>query len=84
MPPAKEIEFAIHLELGTISVHRAPYRMAPMKLNELMNQLKEFLIKGFIRPSHPVPPLMCIDYQELNKVTIENKYPLPKIDDLFD
>ena len=71
--------------------------MAPVKLKELQTQLQELLDKGFIRPSHSpwgAPVLfvkkkdgtfrMCIDYRELNKVTIKNKYPLPRIDDLFD
>ena len=75
-----------------------PYRMAPTKLKELNEQLKEFLEQGFIRPSTSLwraPVLfvkkkkdgslrLCIDYKRLNKVTIKNKYPLPRIDDLFD
>ena len=74
-----------------------PYRMAPTKLKELNEQLKEFLEQGFIRPSTSpwgAPVLfvkkkdgslrLCIDYRQLNKVTIKNKYPLPRIDDLFD
>ena len=71
--------------------------MAPAELKELQSQLQELLDKGFIRPSHSpwgAPVLfvkkkdgsfrMCIDYRELNKVTVKNKYPLPRIDDLFD
>ena len=71
--------------------------MAPAKLRELKAQLQELLSKGFIRPSASpwgAPVLfvknkdgsfrMCIDYMQLNKVTIKNKYPLPRIDDLFD
>ena len=74
-----------------------PYRMAPAELKELKEQLQELLEKGFIRPSTSpwgAPVLfvkkkdgtlrLCIDYKELNKVTIKNKYPLPRIDDLFD
>ena len=74
-----------------------PYRMAPAELKELKEQLQELLDKGFIRPSTSpwgAPVLfvkkndgtlrLCIDYRELNKVTIKNKYPLPRIDDLFD
>ena len=74
-----------------------PYRMAPAELKELKEQLKDLLEKGFIRPSSSpwgAPVLfvrkkdgslrMCIDYRQLNKVTIKNKYPLPRIDDLFD
>ncbi|GJS58204.1 putative reverse transcriptase domain-containing protein [Tanacetum coccineum] len=76
---------------------RSPYRLAPSEMLELSNQLKELQEKGFIRPSHSpwgAPVLfvkkkdgsmrMCIDYRELNKLTIKNRYPLPRIDDLFD
>ncbi|GJZ39854.1 putative reverse transcriptase domain-containing protein [Tanacetum coccineum] len=78
-------------------VVRSPYRLAPSEMLELSNQLKELQDKGFIRPSHSpwgAPMLfvkkkdgsmrMCIDYRELNKLTIKNRYPLPRIDDLFD
>ncbi|KAA0059780.1 ty3-gypsy retrotransposon protein [Cucumis melo var. makuwa] len=73
LPPHREIEFAIELEPGTVPISRAPYRMAPVELKELKVQLQELLDKGFIRPS-----------VELNKVTVKNRYPLPRIDDLFD
>jgi hypothetical protein len=76
---------------------RATYRLAPSELQELSTQLRELLNKGFIRPSSSpwgAPVLfvkkkdrsfrVCIDYQELNKLTIKNRYPLPRIDDLFD
>ncbi|GJV96599.1 putative reverse transcriptase domain-containing protein [Tanacetum coccineum] len=76
---------------------RAPYRLAPFEMKELSDQLKELSDKGFIRPSSSpweAPVLfvkkkdgsfrMCIDYRELNKLTVKNRYPLPKIDDLFD
>ena len=76
---------------------RAPYRMAPTELKELKSQLQELLDKGFIRPSVSpwgAPVLfvkkkdgtlrMCIDYRQINKVTVKNKYPLPRIEDLFD
>ena len=82
---------------GIAPVSKAPYRMAPVELKELQIQLQELLDKGFIRPSHSpwgAPVLfvkkkdgtlrMCIDDRELNKLTIKNKYPLPRIDDLFD
>ncbi|KAA0043250.1 gag protease polyprotein [Cucumis melo var. makuwa] len=95
--PPREIDFAIELELGTAPISRAPYRMAPAELKELKGQLQELLDKGFIRPSvspWEAPVLfvknkdglmhLCIDYKELNKVTIKNRYPLPMIDDLFD
>ncbi|GKF75399.1 hypothetical protein Tco_0224843 [Tanacetum coccineum] len=76
---------------------RAPYRLAPSEMKELSEQLKELSNKGFIRPSSSpwgAPVLfvkkkdgsfrMCIDYQELNKLTVKNRYPLPRINDLFD
>ncbi|KAL0536641.1 hypothetical protein IC582_025599 [Cucumis melo] len=97
LPPHREVEFAIELELGTVPISRAPYRMAPAELKELKVQLQELLDKGFIRPSVSpwgAPVLfvkkkdgsmrLCIDYRELNKVTVKNRYPLPRIDDLFD
>lgn len=75
----------------------APYRLAPTELEELLKQLAELAEKGFIRPSSSpwgAPVLfvkkkdgsfrMCIDYRELNKLTVRNRYPLPRIDDLFD
>ncbi|KAL0546240.1 hypothetical protein IC582_016146 [Cucumis melo] len=97
LPPHREVEFAIELEPGTVPISRAPYRMAPAELKELKVQLQELLDKGFIRPSVSpwVAPVLfvkkkdgsmrlCIDYRELNKVTVKNRYPLPRIDDLFD
>ncbi|KAL5546618.1 hypothetical protein UlMin_006305 [Ulmus minor] len=97
IPPDREITFEIELLPGTAPISKAPYRMAPAELKELQTQLQELLDKGFIRPSHSLwgaPVLfvkkkdgtlrMCIDYRELNKMTIKNKYPLPRIDDLFD
>ncbi|TYK18600.1 pol protein [Cucumis melo var. makuwa] len=97
LPPPREINFAIELEPGTAPISRAPYRMAPAELKELKVQLQELLDKGFIRPSvspWEAPVLfvkkkdgsmrLCIDYRELNKVTVKNRYPLPRIDDLFD
>ncbi|KAL0539843.1 hypothetical protein IC582_024064 [Cucumis melo] len=97
LPPHREVEFAIELEPGMVSISRAPYRMAPAELKELKVQLQELLDKGFIRPSVSpwgAPVLfvkkkdgsmrLCIDYRELNKVTVKNRYPLPRIDDLFD
>ena len=97
LPLDREIEFVIDLLPGTAPISKAPYRMAPAELKELKVQLQDLLDKGFIRPSHSpwgAPVLfvkkkdgtmrLCIDYRELNKVTIKNKYPLPRIDDLFD
>ena len=78
-------------------ISKAPYRMAPAELVELKKQLQELLDKGLIQPSVSpwgAPVLVvrkkdgslrfCIDYRELNRVTVKNKYPLPRIDDLFD
>ncbi|GFY95476.1 hypothetical protein Acr_10g0008610 [Actinidia rufa] len=93
----REIEFYIDLNPGTRPISKAPYRMSPLELKELKIQLQDLLEKGFIRPSVSpwgAPVLfvrkkdgtmrLCIDYRELNKVTIKNKYPLPRVDDLFD
>ena len=97
LPPDREIEFTIDLVPGTAPISKAPYRMAPTEMKELATQLQELLEKGVIRPSVSpwgAPVLfvkkkdgsmrLCIDYRELNKMTIKNKYPLPRIDDLFD
>ncbi|GJT79529.1 putative reverse transcriptase domain-containing protein [Tanacetum coccineum] len=88
---------SIDLIPGAAPVARAPYRLAPSEMKKLSEQLKELSNKGFIRPSSSpwgAPVLlikkkdgsfrMCIDYQELNKLIVENRYPLPRIDDLFD
>ena len=97
LPPDREIEFYIDVVPGTDPISMPPYRVAPEELKELNDQLKELLDKGFIRPSTSpwgAPVLfvkekdgslrLCIDYRQLNKVTIKNKYPLPRIYDLFD
>jgi hypothetical protein len=97
MPPDLDIEFAIELQPGTTPISKRPYRMPPNELAELKKQLQELLDKGFIRPStSPWGCLalfvkkkdeslrLCIDYRPLNAVTIKNKYPLPRIDVLFD
>ncbi|GJT10070.1 putative reverse transcriptase domain-containing protein [Tanacetum coccineum] len=97
LPPPRQVEFRIELVLGAAPVARAPYRLAPSELKELSDQLKELLEKGFILPSSsPWGALvlfvkkkdgsfhMCIDYRELNKFTVKNRYPLLMIDDLFD
>ena len=97
LPLSREISFEIELLPETKPISKAPYRMAPTELKELQTQLQELLDKGFIRPSHspwgePVIFVkkkdgtfrMCIDYRELNKAIIKNKYPLPMIDYLFD
>ncbi|GJW70998.1 putative reverse transcriptase domain-containing protein [Tanacetum coccineum] len=97
LPPIWEIQFRIELIPGAIPVAKSPYRLAPSEMEELSEQLKELQDKGFIRPSSSpwgASKLfvkkkdgsfrMCIDYRELNKLTIKNRYPLPRIDDLFD
>jgi NAD-dependent dihydropyrimidine dehydrogenase PreA subunit len=97
MPPDQDIEFAIELQPGTAPISKRPYRMPPAELVEFKKQLQELLDKGFICPSTSpwgCPALfvkkkdeslrLCIDYCPLNAVTIKNKYPLPRIDVLFD
>nr|GEX33631.1 putative reverse transcriptase domain-containing protein [Tanacetum cinerariifolium] len=97
LPPPRQVEFKIELIPDTAPVARAPYRLAPSELKELSDQLKELSEKGFIRLSSSpwgVSVLfvkkkdgsfrMCIDYRELNKLTVKNRLPLPRIDDLFD
>jgi hypothetical protein len=97
MPPDRDIEFAIELQPGMAPISKRPYRMPPAELAELKKQLQKLLDKGFIRPSISpwgCPALfvkkkdkslrLCIDYRPLNAVTIKNKYPLPRIDVLFD
>ncbi|GKC73943.1 putative reverse transcriptase domain-containing protein, partial [Tanacetum coccineum] len=84
--PPRQVEFRIELVLGAALVARASYRLAPSELKELSDHLKELSKKGFIRPSSsPWGSFrMCIDYRELNKLTVKNRYPLLRIDDLFD
>ncbi|XP_070025746.1 uncharacterized protein [Nicotiana sylvestris] len=97
IPLDREIDFGIDVLPDTQPISIPPYRMAPMELRELKEQLKDLLEKRFIRPSVSLwgaPVLfvrkkdgslrMCFDYRQLNKVTIKNKYPLPRIDDLFE
>eukprot|EP00253_Pinus_taeda_P014588 PITA_14588 len=97
LPPRRNIDFTIELVPGAAPVSRAPYRMSIPELTELKMQLQELLDKEYIRPSVSpwgAPVLfvkkkdgtlrMCIDYRQLNKLTIKNKYPLPRIDELFD
>ena len=97
LPPHREFDFFIEVFPGTDPISVSPYRMAPLELKELKTQLDELLGKGFIRPSTSpwgAPVLfvkkkdgtlrLCIDYRKLNRVTVKNKYPLPRIDDLFD
>jgi hypothetical protein len=97
MPPDRDIEFVIELKPGTAPIYKTPYRMATPELAELKEHIKELLEKGFIHSSSSplgapvifVPKKdgtqkLCMDYRALNEVTIKNKYPLPRTDDLFD
>ena len=97
IPLDRDIDFQIELALGTEPISKAPYRMAPLELKELKVQMEKHVSKGFVWPSTSpwgAPILfvkkkngslrLCNDYRELNKVTIRNPYPLPRIDDLFD
>jgi hypothetical protein len=97
LPPEREVEASINTFPGVPPIAQQPYRMAPVELNELKTQLQELLDKGFIQPTNsPWGALvlfvrkkdgthrLCIDYQQLNKITMKNKYLLPRIDDLFD
>ncbi|GJS94284.1 putative reverse transcriptase domain-containing protein [Tanacetum coccineum] len=97
LPPTRQVEFQIELVPSAAPVARASYRLAPSELQELSTQLQELSDKGFIRLSSSpwgAPVLfvkkkdgsfrMCIDYRELNKLTVKNRYPLSRIDDLFD
>ncbi|GJW85868.1 putative reverse transcriptase domain-containing protein [Tanacetum coccineum] len=97
LPPQRQVEIHIDLVPGATPIAKSPYRLTTSEMQELSGQLQELQDKGFIRPSHSswgAPVLfvkkkdgslhMCIDYRELNKLTIKNRYPLPRIDDLFD
>ncbi|GJV37842.1 reverse transcriptase domain-containing protein [Tanacetum coccineum] len=96
LPPQRQVKFHIDLGPGATPFAKSPYRLAPSEMQELSGQLQELQDKGFIRPSHSpwgAPVLfvkkkdgslrMCIDYRELNKLTVKNRYPLLRIDDLF-
>nr|GFC43850.1 putative reverse transcriptase domain-containing protein [Tanacetum cinerariifolium] len=97
IPPVHEVEFNIELIPVEKPILKAPYRIVPIELKELKDQLQELLERGFIRLSVSpwgAPVLfvkkkdgsmrLCIDYRKLNKITIRNRYPLPRIDNLFD
>jgi hypothetical protein len=97
LSPDRDIKFIIELKPGTALIYKTPFRMTTPELAELKEHIKELLEKGFIRPSSSpwgapmifVPEKdgtqrLCVDYRALNEVTIKNKYPLPRIDDLFD
>ena len=96
IPLEREVDLAIEIVPGTVPMSKAPYRMAPIELKVLKTQLQELLDKGFIQPNVSpwgAPVLfvkkkystlrMCIDYRKINKVTVKNKYPLLRIEDLF-
>lgn len=96
LPPKREIEFAEELIEGNKPIAMEPYQMAPIELKELKVKLQDLIDRGFVCPSvSPWGALvlfvrkndgslrLCIDYKKLNRVTIKNKYPLPRIDDLF-
>ena len=97
LPPKRDIDFTIELVLGAAPVSKTPYRMSTPEMLELKMQLQELLERKYIRPS--VSPwgapvlfvkkkdgtlMLCTDYRQLNKVTVKNKYPLPRNYDLFD
>ena len=97
LPPPRDVDFRIELHPGTLPISMTPHKTAPVELQELKVKIQELLGKGFIRPSTSpwgAPVLfakkkdktlrLCIDYRQLNRVTIKNRYPLPRIDDLFD
>ena len=97
LPPHKDVDFVIELHLGTSPISMTLHKMALVELHELKVQVQELLDKGFIRPSTSpwgAPVLfakkkdktlrLCIDYRQLNRVTIKNRYPLLRIDDFFD
>jgi hypothetical protein len=97
LPPERELDFTIELRPGVEPISKTPYRMTVPELCELQMQLKELLDLGLIRPSvSPWGALvifvkkkdgslrLCIDYRDLNRATLKNRYPMPRIDDLFD
>ena len=97
IPPERQVEFRIDLVPGATPIAKSLFKLALTEMQELSSQLSELLNKGFIRPNFSpwgAPILfvknkdgsfrMCIDYRELNKLTIKNRYQLPRIDDLFD
>ncbi|XP_074320420.1 uncharacterized protein LOC141657170 [Silene latifolia] len=97
LPPKRDVDFSIDLKPGAGPISKPPYRMGPKEMEELKKQLDELAEKGYIRPSVSpwgAPVLfvkkkdgslrLCVDYRELNNVTVKNRYPLPRIDDLFD
>ena len=97
LPPPRDVDFHIEVYPGTSPISMTPHRMAPVELQELKVQIQELLGKGFIRPStspwgasvlvakkKDETLRLGIDYRQLNRFTIKNRHPLPRIDDLFD
>ena len=97
LPPCRVVDFTIKLQLGTSPISMTPHRMMPTELQELKVQVQELLDRGIIRSStlawgalvlfvmkKDKTFRLCIDYRQLNRVTIKNRYPLSRIDDLFD
>ena len=97
LPPYRGVDFGIELHPGTLPISMPPHRMAPVELQELRVQLQGLLDKGFMKPSTSpwgTPVLfakkkgktlrLCVDYRQWNRVMIQNRYLLPRIDDLFD
>jgi len=97
LPPRRRVDHAIEVLPRVAPPAKAPYRMSHEELKELKVQLKELFAKGYIKPNkspYGAPVLfihkkdgtlrMCVDYRALNKATVKNQYPLPRIDDLFD
>jgi hypothetical protein len=96
MPPDR-VKFVIELKPGTVPIYKTPFRTSILELAELKEHIAELLEKGFICPSSPswgnpvifVPKkdgtqMLCMNYHAPNEITIKNKYPVPRIDDLFD
>ncbi len=97
LPPSRQVDHAIEVMSGVAPPAKAPYRMSHEELKKLKVQVEELLAKGYIKLSksqYGAPVLfvhkkdgtlrMCVDYRALNKATVKNRYPLPRIDDLFD
>jgi hypothetical protein len=97
MPPDRDIEFVIELKLGTAPIYKTPFRMSTLELAKLKEHIKELLEKGFIHHSSspwgaPVifvskkddTQRLSVDYRDMNEVIVKNKYPMPRIGDLFD
>ena len=96
LPPEREVDLFVEILPGTAPISRAPYNMDPKELKVFKIQLHELLDKGLIRPSVSpwgAPILfvkkkdgtlrMCINYRQINNVTVKKKHPLPRIEDLF-